>query len=635
MHPPVGPSSLRYGLARTTCFSPQTPEHRSCVADLLLAPQWEAQSLAACDALLHDLDATMDILRVYRSRVCERRGTFRPIASLPDDLLLAIFEYCSPTCPSTTPHQYESTLWLFHMLPPLLAFSQTCRYWRNLALATPMLWTSLPLHLPGVVPLAVSRARDSDLHINWEAETSPLRTWNSDPVTTLLSALAHKPRIRAISVTECPLRNAHLVQDILRSCSIEGQPGLESLEVRFSDVQELVRLLPMQTAALRHLTLDGCIFHTPCILESLVHLNLRRPFQDTSTHIDQVFLLLQGTPRLRSLALHSIPRGQSTPRVAQSIDLPQLMSLDVQGGLSNIGALVRYLRMDALRSLVLHSFSVLDDPGTLLDLCVMLRKYCLSRWSRISAASIQICPGDDFLTFACSSPNEARSFELTARMSDTGSVRDVLEPMLKLAPMEALSELELCIFSDGEEEENGITSTYLSAMLQRTPRTQLLALHQDAASVFIPALADYVDFCPELGTVVLYDTDLSELVDHETSITVLGSLAVALARRRQSGHQSLQQLTFVDCTRNTMRVTDASDVEDVLGAGAVDRVVVSIVDPDESKPHRGGQDEDWEIGDGQADPSDGGEWPLGEIYADSDDDNDLDWTPDDVMEMDE
>ncbi|KAK7048937.1 hypothetical protein R3P38DRAFT_2467342, partial [Favolaschia claudopus] len=56
-----------------------------------------------------------------------------PMARLPFEIVSIIFAYCLTESASPTPNP--------GMAPMLLA--QICRFWRNIALATPALWTAI------------------------------------------------------------------------------------------------------------------------------------------------------------------------------------------------------------------------------------------------------------------------------------------------------------------------------------------------------------------------------------------------------------------------------------------------------------------------------------------------------------
>ena len=114
----------------------------------------DAESLKALEREIEETERALDALKArHRNRTTEldkHRSLLSPIKVLPPDLLTSIFLACNPSHVS----YHETSLFSRPMptaereLSTTVRISHVCRTWRQLALATPTLWTKIGLYLP-------------------------------------------------------------------------------------------------------------------------------------------------------------------------------------------------------------------------------------------------------------------------------------------------------------------------------------------------------------------------------------------------------------------------------------------------------------------------------------------------------
>lgn len=127
-------------------------------------------------------DAIADVQRARpvmtdRARALKgHRNTLVPISRLPPEIFSQIFGEC-------TPRRRLRDL-------EMLAFSQVCRYWRNLALGNPFLWNEPVLLFPELTSMMLARAQGIPLVVDvCEFQLHP---------KALSMAFRENPRIRAL-----------------------------------------------------------------------------------------------------------------------------------------------------------------------------------------------------------------------------------------------------------------------------------------------------------------------------------------------------------------------------------------------------------------------------------------------------
>ncbi|KAH6896160.1 hypothetical protein BKA70DRAFT_1199405 [Coprinopsis sp. MPI-PUGE-AT-0042] len=128
--------------------------------------------IEAVEPRIVSLDAKIEALKqrraIYASFVADHRALVSPIRQMPPDILRNIFSHCMP---------YDTPDKVIQASEAPLLLVQICRHWRDLALKTPTLWSTIFLKIP-VPPKGNSYQGNiprelMDIHIDIEAaETS-------------------------------------------------------------------------------------------------------------------------------------------------------------------------------------------------------------------------------------------------------------------------------------------------------------------------------------------------------------------------------------------------------------------------------------------------------------------------------
>ena len=329
------------------------------------------ESIAAVQPLISQLDE--DIARVQRvlERIIKEREVLKeyvnehallltPARRVPVDIWSEIFFHCLPqgddlfaSNPDEVPDCLSGRLSPRH--PPTL-FLQVCSSWRNIALSSPTLWSSIPLHSPYTqVPLSVVQTW---LKRSQQAPLTVILTPSSDELFTLLRG----PAARAMFEQSHRWRSVRIKLPIYSlpvfSLLKHNLPELKELYIDFDSVfppryfdrlQELDIFL--DAPKLRRVTIYGPPPFIPAKLElpweQLTHFSSRRPSQPNSMAAFRI--LLQSAPHLQEVEWHLSPFGQTVPLALQHSRLRNL-SMSIQG---DPGFAFDYLFLPSLRELII------------------------------------------------------------------------------------------------------------------------------------------------------------------------------------------------------------------------------------------------------------------------------------------
>jgi hypothetical protein len=116
-----------------------------------IALQRDGEELLNIDSVVHSLQAEIKAIhvriavqqekrRAVEIRILENRARISPVRFLPTEILQQIFKSCLPNNRYVIPH----------ILSAPLLLCQICRRWRDIARATPELWSSIDVHDWGV-----------------------------------------------------------------------------------------------------------------------------------------------------------------------------------------------------------------------------------------------------------------------------------------------------------------------------------------------------------------------------------------------------------------------------------------------------------------------------------------------------
>jgi hypothetical protein len=428
------------------------------------------ETLRTTDADIAELDTEISRVQSILERLQDQRQSlheFRtshsallsPIRRLAPELLSEIFRHCLP-CPYLSPHS--------HSVPLLLA--QICYLWRQVALSTPALWSSLFLNL--------------DFANRGMAALVPI--WLS--------------RSGALPISLCVVGECDRGRDI--------NPVLASI-TPFSDRWATVTF-NLPASIIMSLTQLG--LHS---LPTLQHLELGS-FPDSGVSIHQAFDAFALAPKLQSLrtdigfqALH-VPWQQltsiflarwSTIQCLRTIDLmPSLVSCTIEDPLDDMPApficiisdLASLHLEDISSELAAKIFSSLTLPK-LLELTI---QYSHGIW-----------PRDEFLSLMSRSHFKLRSLAL--RRSMEPAYDDFVRC---LREMQTLEELEMCWV----EYKGGVpcVSDHFLTDLTHTSPIPNAAMDADQESLLLPNL-QVIKLC---GPLAVRDSVLVDMVESRWNI---------------------------------------------------------------------------------------------------------------------
>ncbi|KAH8115596.1 hypothetical protein DFH11DRAFT_1834403 [Phellopilus nigrolimitatus] len=312
---------------------------------------------------------------VENGRLCSRSGP------LPPEILSEIFKYCLPS-------ESTRTNTFLHLLPPL-TLTWVCRYWRNLCLSLPSLWTDVILGHHGTDPEGDTRILDMwiprsgclpmSFKLNHESKDEledlyfdPDETYTNGIRTLIGKALPCVHRWRKFEIHAL---DVSMLEQVFAAQVIDA-PQLECLGFSatylgfFGDVRRLDFSLcsSLKTICLRIPMI--CPTNT-AIMENMTNLELWfcTSIEDCLQWIDICPALERLFVRLfcsRPELLEQVTEwASSEPRQGTMRHLQQLTHLEIYGTSSetDLGPLIDVLNVPALRSLQVTMLDMLDvDP---------------------------------------------------------------------------------------------------------------------------------------------------------------------------------------------------------------------------------------------------------------------------------
>lgn len=255
----------------------------------------------------------------HATRSFARNNT--PIASLPDDVLLQIFEYVAGER-SAEPEKRLS--WL------VVTF--VCRFWRHLALASASLWNYIPVRTADIVLTFAKRSRDLPLDLVFEGSSNK---------TTMLTAARRISvyslggRIRSLRFLD---KSVHWME--FAQCLPTYLPRLEVLQLdgteHWTDSAThtpVGHLLGEDAPALRTLSVTGCSFLPDFYPKCSRVTDLRLARNANFLGPDAILEILGSFPHLQTFyfEMQSVNEemGQLVTSEHAAVDLPELRSLTI------------------------------------------------------------------------------------------------------------------------------------------------------------------------------------------------------------------------------------------------------------------------------------------------------------------
>ncbi|KAI0665285.1 hypothetical protein C8Q70DRAFT_43679 [Cubamyces menziesii] len=246
-----------------------------------------------------------------------KSGPIANIGSLPFEILSAIFLFVRAA-----------------VVPELdwVRVGWVCSYWRQVALATNLLWTQLSFHRPCDLDLVSGLlARSSSSHLHLQVNTA---FFNAEDICRIL--IQQSPRLRSLSITFHPDQTAWISHS-LDSC----KPVLRSLMVRALQTEaqdghdggSLIRITasPFSVPNLRSLHVANVhVLFPPFIIEKLESLTIadftRVPIEWESGYLRD--LLVHCAPALRRLVIDD--PTYFIPHLPEPISFPKLQELKIR-----------------------------------------------------------------------------------------------------------------------------------------------------------------------------------------------------------------------------------------------------------------------------------------------------------------
>jgi hypothetical protein len=169
--------------------------------------------------------------------------TFYPVLTLPPEIIGQFFLHCIPVPSSPGPYVEPAFALRRYRrggqdppqaaLPPGLILSQVCRYWRDIALATPALWAAFPLKAsslrsrPPSIDSWLIRARDCPLTFTWSG--GDIAGMHLKRALRSFRKNAHRMGVVDLSMV------SHELRKMARSSSPWHFPVLQTLSLRVLD----------------------------------------------------------------------------------------------------------------------------------------------------------------------------------------------------------------------------------------------------------------------------------------------------------------------------------------------------------------------------------------------------------------
>ncbi|KAJ7062728.1 hypothetical protein C8F01DRAFT_1368455 [Mycena amicta] len=350
---------------KTLLYTNAIPSDTQCadIREFLAASTPQLEALEAEVSRLQELLTSATKQRDLQKELIEaHRALLSPVRRLPEDILRTIFVSTLPVDRDTAMCADEG--------PLLLA--QICKFWRDVSLTTPRLWSSMHVVIPDpeynhrqveqllvVLSTWLQRSGAVPLSLTIAASRDNSRTFTSsstDSVRRLLASVASRWqsfRVLAIfNLSQMPYFSSLTAEDV------PLLQRIEITEIRFSPTNSSGNIALLGTPKLRGLSFYGGVdILLPYIASwpSLQRCILQIPSRNREPTLFPLEIL-EKCPRLEYLDISTSALDMSLPETSHTILLPNLKSLQV-GGLSSLG----------WRQLIERvNFPMLDSIGILL-----------------------------------------------------------------------------------------------------------------------------------------------------------------------------------------------------------------------------------------------------------------------------
>ncbi|KAH6911005.1 hypothetical protein BKA70DRAFT_1146351, partial [Coprinopsis sp. MPI-PUGE-AT-0042] len=283
--------------------------------------------IEAVEPQIDSLDAEIETMKqrraIYASFVADHRALISPIRHMPPDILHNIFSHCVP---------YDTPGKVMQASEAPLLLVQICRHWRDLAIKTPTLWSTIFLKIPveSLVSLTtawLSRAEGCPLTIFFR----DIDAIQSSPIEESFLSLSPSqvPRLRSIRMEWLPRQPIFDVATHTFHHTLTPATGTTA---------PTSPLLILKATRLQHLSLGGFtgnLKDIPVAWSNLTEFSHIRPQRfasgkATSFSPSAALALLQGCPNLVRCELNifeytpAVDVNPDQTTVSQHIKLPRL-----------------------------------------------------------------------------------------------------------------------------------------------------------------------------------------------------------------------------------------------------------------------------------------------------------------------
>ena len=321
--------------------------------------------LARKSRLLQEVNEIEQELRVAKTRHGRLQNSRTPVSLLPDELLAEIFQLCQED-------------WLYRVRPSFeLVASHVSSHWREIALATPLLWNNIYLvarHGPSN-PRLPSQVEKLSAHLTRSANCL-LKVFlvleTSDTVSHFLNPMTrHAKRWRQISIS---VSNG-VEADLYNSLRKISAPALVHLSLRVGTIQnpDAPRTeYPAECPEI--LTGSGSPALSFVRVAGMIVGRMAPPYGSVTTlHVDawpknimnhgHFQRMLGMLPRLVNLSLTglSIQLPRDPLDVSSPTPMPSLRSLRIRGNATPCHRLFTLMALPHLESLSLHNVDTFDS----------------------------------------------------------------------------------------------------------------------------------------------------------------------------------------------------------------------------------------------------------------------------------
>jgi hypothetical protein len=436
-----------------------------------------------------------------------------PISTLPDELVGSLFLLCGPE-------------WSTYEGRDILSFSHVCRWWRQLALSMPALWTKPWLH-PKLALEWISRAGDRPVDIVWMQEGLLHRPTHNSLEAIELQAigeiLAHRSPRKLIIDGEHDLlipivqsRAARIITEHLEILDIGLNPGNRDDEqwiLPFSNAQ----IIPHK---LRTLGLHGCHVQPDSILfANLTTVSISSDNAEPWSFHSFVNML-KHAPRLEDAHFRMVIQDESIPVVSgippaehHSLIMHHLKSLRFEESLEAFLALVFYMRAPLLSQIEVRDFS--PGEANLLELypsalAEIVAHAGQSNWGPLHSVEVYIA-GDEMWQHVSALAQMGADARAEVEVETADLDETVTARWLENVAQRICVDTVTCFsFTIDNLEWTPAGAGSWAAIFARMPNLAVLKGVHKGAYHLLEALAMSapVDALPALTTLVLDSTDL-------------------------------------------------------------------------------------------------------------------------------